>query len=47
MKEIHEDEVLYEKTDEDSMLVAISSTTLNQADILNISLLNERVKKVE
>ena len=42
MREIQEGEVLFENTDEYPMLVATASTTLNQDNILNISLLNER-----
>ena len=42
MREIQKDEVLFEKIDEDPMLVATVSVTLNQDNVLNISLLNER-----
>ena len=42
MREIQEDEVLFENTDEDPILVATTSVALNQTNILNISLLNER-----
>ena len=42
MREIQEDEALFEKIDEDPMLVAIALVALNHANILNISLLNER-----
>ena len=39
--------MLLEKTDEDPMLVATTSIELNQGNILNISLLNERETKEE
>ena len=42
IREIQEDEVLFEKTNEYPMLVATTSVALNQSNILNISLLNER-----
>ena len=47
MREIQEDDVLFDKTDEDIMLVVIASMDLNQANILNISLLNEREVEAE
>ena len=47
MREIWEDEVLFEKTGEYPILVDTTSMDLNQANILNISLLNERATKVE
>ena len=47
MREIKKDEVLFEKTDEDPMLVATTSAALNQANILNISFLNEIEIEVE
>ena len=47
MRDIIKDEVLFERTNEDSMLVATALVALNQANILNISLLNERITKVE
>ena len=40
MKEIHEDEVLIEKTDKDPMRVEIASTTLSQATTHNVIVLN-------
>ena len=39
--------MLFEKTNEDPMLVAIVLVALNQSNILNISLLNEREVEVE
>ena len=42
MREINEDEVLFEKTDEDLMLIATTSAALTQASAHNISILNEK-----
>ena len=47
MKEIKEDEVLFEKTDEDSITVATTSTTLSQATAHNVTVLNEKLSQVE
>ena len=47
MKEIHEDEVLFEKTDEDLVTVATSSTTLSQATAHNVTMLNEKLSQAE
>lgn len=47
MREIQEDEVLFENIDEDPILLATTSAALNQANILNNSLLNERVVEEE
>ena len=44
MRYIIEDEVLFERIDEDSMMVAIALAALNQANIHNISLLNEKIQ---
>ena len=41
LKEIHKDEVLFEKTDEDLVIVATTSTTLSQAIAHNVTVLNE------
>ena len=41
--EMQEDEVLLEKTNEDPVMVATTSTTLTQATTHNISLLNENL----
>ena len=45
MRKITEDEVLCEKTDEDPMLIATTSTALTQANVSNITMLNETVAK--
>lgn len=47
MMDINENEVLFERDDEDPMLVATSSAALSQSNILNISLLNERITQEE
>ena len=47
MKEIQEDEVLFEKTDEDPVTVATTSTTLTQATAHNVTMLNEKLLQVE
>ena len=43
MKEMQEDEILFEKTDEDPKTVATTSTTLTQATTHNITVLNEKL----
>ena len=40
---MQEDEVLFERTDEDPIMVATTSTTLSQSTAHNISVLNETV----
>ena len=47
MKEIQEDEVLFEKTDEDLVTVATTSTTLTQATAHNVTTLNEKLSQDE
>lgn len=42
LEDMQEDEVLFEKTDEDPVTVAIASTTITQATTHNISVLNEK-----
>ena len=42
-EEMHEDEVLFEKTDEDPVIVATVSTTLTQSTSPNITILNENI----
>ena len=46
MKEIQEDEVLFEKTD-DLVTVATTSTTLSQAIAHNVTVLNEKLSHDE
>lgn len=43
MKEIQEDEVLFEKTDEDPVTVATTSTSLSQVTAHNVTMLNEKL----
>ena len=47
MREINEDEVLFEKTDEDLMLIATTSTSLPQDSVHNISILNGKLAQAE
>ena len=43
MKEVQEDEVLFEKTDEYLVIVVTTSTTLTQATAHNVTMLNEKL----
>ena len=43
VREIIEDWVLFEKIDEDPMLIATTSATLTQASVHNISILSEKL----
>ena len=47
MKEIQELEVLFEKTNEDPVIVAIASAALSQATTHNVTMLNENHSQVE
>jgi hypothetical protein len=47
MKEIQEDEVLFENTDGDPMIVATTSTSLSQATAHNVTLLNEKLSQAK
>ena len=47
MNDIIEDEVLFERTDEYLMIVDTSLAALNQANILNISLLTKKITEAE
>ena len=47
LEEMQEDEVLFEKTDEDPVTVVTTSTTLTQATTHNISMLNEKILEFE
>lgn len=47
MREITKDDVLFDKTNEDLMLIAIASTDLTQANVYNIAILNEKLTKEE
>jgi hypothetical protein len=43
MKEMQEDEVLFEKTNEDMVTVAIESVALTQIATHNVTILNEKL----
>ena len=43
MKEVHEDEVLSEKTDEDPVTIATASAALTQATSHNVTMFNEKI----
>ena len=47
LEEMHEDEVLFEKTDEDPVIVAIAPVALTQATADNITILNENIFETE
>ena len=47
LKEVPEDEVLFEKTDEDPIIVATASVALSQAIVHNVTMLCEKLSQVE
>ena len=47
MKEIQEDEVLFENTNENPVIVATSSSTLSKATSHNVTVLNENISQAE
>ena len=47
MKEVHEDEVLFEKIDEDLIIVITTSTTLSQDTAHNVTVLNEKLSEAK
>ena len=47
LEEMHEDEVLFKKIDEDPVIVATASSTLTQATTHNITVLNEKLLEVK
>ena len=47
MKEVQEDKVLFEKTDEDPVTIATSSTILTQVTAHNVTMLNEKLLQTE
>ena len=47
MKEIQEDEVLFDKTNEDLVIVATTSTTSSWATAHNVTMLNEKISQAE
>ena len=46
-KEVQEDEILFERTEEDPVTVATASATLSQATAHNINVLNEKLSQAE
>ena len=47
VEEVHEDEVLFEKTDEDLIIVRTTSTTLSHATVHNVTMLSDKLSQVE
>ena len=47
LKEVQEDEILFEKIDEDLITVATSSTTLSRATAHNVTMLSEKLSKAK
>ena len=47
LEEMEEDEVLFERTDEDPIIVGTNSSALTRVVAHNISVLNEKVMEVE
>ena len=47
MKEIQEDEVLFEKTDEDPVTIATTMETLSQTTAHNVTILNEKLSQAK
>jgi hypothetical protein len=47
LKEVQEDEVLFERTVEDPINMATTSTTLSQATAHNVTMLSEKLSQVE
>ena len=45
MKEIHEDEVLFDQTDEDPVTVEMASIALSQSTAHNVTMLNEKLSE--
>ena len=47
LKEIQEDEVLFERIDGDPVIVAITSAALSQATVHNVTMLSEKLSQAE
>ena len=47
IKEVHEDEILSEKTDEGPITVATTLTTLSNSTIHNVTMLSDKLSQVE
>ena len=46
-KEVQEDEILFERIEEDPVTVATASATLSQATVHNVNVLSEKLSQVE
>ena len=47
LKEVHEDEVLFERANEDPITVATASAALSQATVQNVSMLSEKLSQAK
>ena len=47
LKEVQEDEVLFERIDEDPIKIATALATLSQATVHNVSMLSEKLSQAE
>ena len=47
LKEVQEDEVLFERTDEDPIIVVTASAALSQATIHNVTMLSEKLSQAK
>ena len=47
LKEVQEDKVLFERTDEDPIIVATALATLSQATVHNVTMLSEKLSQAE
>jgi hypothetical protein len=47
LKEVHEDEVLFERTNEDPITAATASAALSQAIVHNVTMLSEKLSQAE
>ena len=47
LKEVQEDEILFERTDEDPITVATASVALSQGTIHNVTMLSEKLSQAE
>ena len=47
LKELQEDEVLFERTDEVPIIVATTSSALSQATVHNVTMLSEKLSQAE
>jgi hypothetical protein len=47
LKEVHEDEVFFERTDENPITVATALATLSQPTVHNVNMLSEKLSQAE